>query len=55
MGLSLMDFFIVHISKKRTVPKMLRMSLHKACLIDSVHLMLKKDEVISICKCEMFI
>lgn len=41
-----MHFFIAHISKKKTVPKMLRMSLHKACLIDSLHLMMKKDEVI---------
>lgn len=49
------QYFIIHTSNKRTVPKRLSMSLHKVYSIDSLHLMLKKDEVISICKCEMFI
>lgn len=31
------------------------MSLHNACWIDSLHLILKKDEVIFLCKCEVFI
>lgn len=34
---------------------MLSMSLHEVCSIDSLHHMLKKDEVIFICKCRMFI